>query len=1657
MGFLSSVAAIIGIVAAPFTGGLSLVLTAAAIVAPKIVDSALDFVMKPFMGNMGIGAISQIGGAAEAERQQGILVQRQGSVSNIPVVYGYRKVGDIITFAETGSTDNKYLWVAHVLSEGTIAGLRNLYIDDYQISDDVVKALNAGSVVNVGSGKYKDRVRLQLFKGVYWTDPTPINHPVRSSCFFNTDSARPPNWTSDMVYNGLAVIFARYEWKKIVTQEDQDNNPFGYSIPKITVEMFGKLLSPVPATAPANEYDGDTARYEIITTGSGQTIGYTNPVEVLLDYLRNPRYGKGLKNADIDWASWYIAAQKCRTEVTYVSGIKGPIMSMNFVLDTSSTLFNNVKTILSNFRGYMPYVQGKYKLKIEDAGHPTDITSGSAEVVAQFNASNIVGEITYSGIERTSKYNQMVVTWVDPDNKWSNQEVVYPETEEERQVYINQDGGRENKGTFTASGITNAIMAKDLARILFWKSRVSDTVSLNVSTQGMELEPGDCIHVAGNILNFNTTYPWRVVSSTLNNDMTVTLGCVFVPDYIFPYTRWGEPDRVLPVYVPKGAERYYPVILPSEKNGLLPPYPGKPTSGLGSVSALSDVVLISKINFVSMGTGPIDETSQNIYADVYFGQPNNTLYSSTKFYWKEDVASETAWLESESVLRPGPGKEIIARLGPVVFGKNYVLNTRVAYASGEVSSQMGVYRFTVSAQGVIPTPPVGTPGVPGTPGSNNPENFFASVTAVTLLDGVYPNTHPRNPRQIEVTLRQDMALGTNNFLNAVEIFYKPSANAKWKYIKNPLSVSQGSDITFILNLGVPVYPLRPGYNNEAPAKVDDYDFIFRFAYSDGQVSKYQWHATNVSVEWNGITWGPFNPFALTGMGTVIVPKEPSANYTPIIEGPSDIVDTRYIEISSPYSIRDNGYADDGIRFFFYPPVEADRANWRGVRVYRHKAGALGTGDYVDFTPPTSSGGFWSFFMSDITYDDTWEYVVTCLVIYGDTVVEANRGQYIVGKVHSRSSDADYPSDANWRPSFRVDALETLANAKAKLGTAPASPPRQDTYLASFSSSTVLDGSMHPSVPRRLSFTFTQSLANGVNGRINKYVIYYKQADNQYWKKSVYNLTSYTEGTPVTIDSTATTPPMDLAYPSYPNFPGRDQYFDFVVRFGYDNGMESTYEHAWLNTSIENRGSSTEDILQFSPLLPSVNNARRSSQVLTTEDKAPPGAVLDVRDILTSTSMYPLALEVMDPPTKGNVLRFGFAIPIAQLKSYLAGFRILRRDVVNGYTTQYVVDDSNVPYKMGEAYINNAYVNIISAWSKDTVWHKEYEWAVIPLVWYQGAKTEANNAIYWRGKVCDTYNTRPSNPWVSNWYSKKPAEVMTTTAVRNKLALQFPSNGPVARMLSITRTNPDYALTGGEAFGYWTIKYQVPDNFVSMRIYRRFCRDYNSNAAGTSGKYQGDTNFGDAGQWEIIDINNTNNPITVEDGYKTQVVNLRPAIADYFNDKSLQYGYDLSKPKDTVTNQNNTMYWMYQTTPPTTAGNTALTKYWLAGDTQGGANQPGKITQLLMVMTTNISGTNTVSINALRVDLYNQRYINNVWVRNADGDPYIDAGDIPFAEVEASLDKSAITGITVDASWTTLLRKPSEGIPLVPDSKIKKPGQSNQSITYTKPIATPGVL
>ena len=122
----------------------------------NVVSGVLKFATQAFMGMLG-GAPDLSNNAAATQQAQGIQLQRSGSVASVPVVYGYRKVGAITPFIETGSTNNKYLWVSYVFSEGPIEGLYKLYLNDIDVDTSntgtsAIARLNNGETVDITWG-----------------------------------------------------------------------------------------------------------------------------------------------------------------------------------------------------------------------------------------------------------------------------------------------------------------------------------------------------------------------------------------------------------------------------------------------------------------------------------------------------------------------------------------------------------------------------------------------------------------------------------------------------------------------------------------------------------------------------------------------------------------------------------------------------------------------------------------------------------------------------------------------------------------------------------------------------------------------------------------------------------------------------------------------------------------------------------------------------------------------------------------------------------------------------------------------------------------------------------------------------------------------------------------------------------------------------------------------------------------------------------------------------------------------------------------------------------------------------------------------------------------------------------------------------------------
>jgi hypothetical protein len=925
-----------------------------------------------------------------------------------------------VVFAETGSTNNRYLYVAYVFSEGLVEGLREVFIDDWQLPAALTANLNAGQRVTVNADRYKDRVQLQWYPGAYFNNiaASPVGTSVKTGIF-----AEAPSFKDTMDYNGLCVLFARYEWKEIKTQEDADSNPFSGNIPSIQISLLGKrVASLVTGTPEAQNYDASSIRYS------------TNPAEILLDYLRNPRYGKGLTNDDIDWPSWKRAAAKCNTQVTYLAtkDITGPIMTCNHVLPTDQTIFANVKTLLMGFRAYMPYVGGKYKLRIEDAGNDIDILSGVATIVATFNKDNIQGTVSYTGIEKSAKYNVVSVSYVDPDQKFSVQQVIHPETEEERQVFINRDGGRENKLDATFPTLTNYAMAKDMARLLFNKGRRQETCSFTASSQALELEPGDNIRIQSTILNFGTD-PWRVVSLKINDNMTVEVACVRNPDDIYPYSRAGEEDIVLPTYVPKGSIIYFPSAFNEAPIGLVPPnsalYPDDfLTTPPGPGGPGPDNPGPSVPDVVSPNNPPVDPPPpppfdaaltfrRTIYTKndantglftVVFNQPDAGLYDYALMWWRPNQF--TAWTQVRLEAKPGPGGDITATFGPLANFGQYEYYVRAYATDGRASSNVtkGYFRAVQSqtqlgellGTGAGSTQAVVSGWAP--PESDVPEApWYDDDIAFLDIRPKLTSSAPSSPRRMSVTLTQTLytfVSPVNPLIDGIYVYYKYRDDEFW--FREELLIPSGKSITESINwdlagdFGAPSHPASALFS---PTAFQQYDFIVRLKYKDGTTALKQMGPARAPVEMNGtglIDYSAFgtDPRASASVRSTLIPSgfeiKLQTQQDPVLvynTGQDLLPNFQTIRASSQQSI---------ITWRFNPPANP---RFRGYRIrYRMiSPGSNPAFTVKDIGSVAGQDGIIAFDLnSDYSHSTRYEWMITAL--YRDNAgatVDANNCWY----------------------------------------------------------------------------------------------------------------------------------------------------------------------------------------------------------------------------------------------------------------------------------------------------------------------------------------------------------------------------------------------------------------------------------------------------------------------------------------------------------------------------------------------------------------------------------------------------------------------------------------------------------------------------------------
>lgn len=235
-----------------------------------------------------------------------ITANTAGGTTDIPVVYGQRRVGAKRVFHGTSGTSNEFYWRVMVFCEGQINAIPNIYLDDVISTDP----------------KFGSTVQITKYMG---TDTQTADAGLMA--------AFPTRWTAAHQGKGYAYIVIRLTFDPAVYK----------NVPNITADVQGKLV-----------FDPRTST----------TIYSSNPALCIRDYLTSTRYGKGstaVSDADI-----IVAANICDSQIQAWSG--GPSINMfecHAVLNTAQSIKSNTEQLLSSCRGMLPFTGGLYKLVVE--------------------------------------------------------------------------------------------------------------------------------------------------------------------------------------------------------------------------------------------------------------------------------------------------------------------------------------------------------------------------------------------------------------------------------------------------------------------------------------------------------------------------------------------------------------------------------------------------------------------------------------------------------------------------------------------------------------------------------------------------------------------------------------------------------------------------------------------------------------------------------------------------------------------------------------------------------------------------------------------------------------------------------------------------------------------------------------------------------------------------------------------------------------------------------------------------------------------------------------------------------------------------------------------------------------------------------------------
>lgn len=428
--------------------------------------------LKTFAIAAGLTAVSRaLAPSAGFNQMRGLNFNVRDPQSPKKIIYGRARLGGTVIAIGSHGSDNKYLTMVLAIAGHRIEEFEEIWFNDEKVWDSGYQ------------GTWGTYVEHEF---IYGSDTDAVS---------TLATAGITGWTSNHKISGNAALVVRLEY---------DPEIFTSGLPNVSVVVKGKRIYDPRQDSTSTYYDSSVGGSNHRPNGTWSELGYsTNPAIVLLDYLRDTKYGLGVDIDDIDLQSVVDAADVCDEDVSLDAGGTQDRYTCDGVMDSSNTIKTNIENILTSMIGTLTFAAGKFVVNAHEYRTPS----------LDIDEDDLIAPLTITTKQsRRSLYNAVKGSFVSEEENF----VVADYPAQTSSTYATDDGETIFLDMILPM-TTNNIRAQRIARLTMLKSRLQTTVSMRLNLKGLQVRVGDNIRLTNTRIGY-TNKVFEIINYSLVPD-----------------------------------------------------------------------------------------------------------------------------------------------------------------------------------------------------------------------------------------------------------------------------------------------------------------------------------------------------------------------------------------------------------------------------------------------------------------------------------------------------------------------------------------------------------------------------------------------------------------------------------------------------------------------------------------------------------------------------------------------------------------------------------------------------------------------------------------------------------------------------------------------------------------------------------------------------------------------------------------------------------------------------------------------------------------------------------------------------------------------------------------------------------------------------------